>query len=172
MHTAFDESEVTDMAREILKASAVYGIPADVLSAAIEGKHLRVVENVEVTIGAKSSPTGKDEAQPYAKLEALDAEGMAVLMGGKLEAATPAPTEGKDERTDDQKRSGAADHFNYGLDLNVRQQIRGKLATELEGPSKTIEKAAKALVEAGMHDTVDEARAAVIAQRKAKGLAV
>lgn len=158
--------------RDILKASAVYGVSVEALQEAIQAGHLRAVEDAKVTIGAKSSPTGKDEDQPYAKLEALDVEGMAVLMGGKLNASTPTPTEGKDERTDDEKRSGAADHFNYGLDLNVRQQIRNKLATELEGPSKTIEKAAKSLVEAGLHETLEEARAAVIAQRKAKGLAV
>lgn len=159
-------------ARTVLAASTVYGIPADQLQAAIEGGHLEVVPETEVTIGAKTSPTGKDEAQPYTRLNALTVEGMAILMGGKIEPATPAPKEGKDERTDDQKRAGVADHFNYGLDLSVRQQIRGKLATELEGPNKTIDKTAKQLVEAGMHDTFEEARAAVVASRKAKGLPV
>lgn len=156
----------------MLKASAVYGVSPEDLQAALDAGFIRAVKDAEVTIGAKSSPTGKDEAQPYAKLEAITVEGMAVLMGGKLNASTPAPAEGKDERTDDDKRSGAADHFNYGLDLNVRQQIRQKLGAELEGPAKTIKKAAEGLVAAGLYETFEEAQAAVVAQRKAKGLAV
>ena len=157
--------------RDILPASRVYGIPAEVLKDAIDKGWLVVVE-AAVTIKAASSPTGRDESQPYTKLDAVNTEGMAVLEMGKMEAETPKPESGKDERTDIQKRKGVADHYNYGKDLDVRQPIRQLLAAELEGPSKIIEKAAKMLIESGMADDIEDARAQVIAKRKAKGLPV
>lgn len=160
-------------ARSVLAASAVYGVEAETLRQAIEAGFIRPASDpAEVKIKKDTSPTGKDEVQPYAKLEAVTAEGMAILTGGKIEPATPAPKEGKDERTPEQKRDGACDHFNYGLDLQIRQTIRGKLATELEGPAKTIEKLAKALLENGWADTIEDARAQVIAKRVEKGMAV
>lgn len=141
------------------------------IASAVEAKHLTM--SVEkVTIGAKASPTGKDESLEYVKLSALDAEGMALLSDGKLEASTPAPAEdgAKDERTKEQKANGAADYFNYGFDLSVRQKVRAELAEQIEGPSKVIAKAAEQLVKAGLYDNVAEATEAVKAQRKARGL--
>lgn len=151
------------------------------IAAAVEAKHILMsVENV--TIGAKASPTGKDEKLDYVKLTALDVEGMALLADGKLEAATTAPADvldadgkvvtaaGKDERTKEQKANGAADYFNYGFDLSVRQKVRAELAEQIEGPSKVIAKAAEQLVKAGLYDNVAEATEAVKAQRKARGL--
>lgn len=141
------------------------------LDAAVTAGHLKASKG-EVTISAKSSPTGKDESRAYDKFEALDAEGMAILCDGKLEPATPAPAEGKDERTDAEKASGACDHFNYGFDLAVRQRVRGQLASDIEGPAKIIRKTAEDLVKAGLYDSVEAAAEFVKAQRAAKGLAV
>jgi hypothetical protein len=142
----------------------------EVFRNAITAGYLRLTEG-EVKISAKSSPTNKDETRQYPKLEALTAEGMAILCGGKIEPATSAPDEGKDERTEDQKKAGACDYFNYGYDLTVRAKERAALESALEGPEKAIKKAVDALV-ANAGFTADEARAMVIAQRQKQGLPV
>ena len=164
---------VTESARAPKSAVAVYSLTEDVISAAIEAGHLRAVGLENVTIGKKVSPTGKDETQAYEKLQACDLEGMVILSGGKIEPATDKPEEpAKDERTDEQKKTGACDHFNYGQDLAIRQQLRGVLAGDIEGPSKVIAKTAEGLVKAGVFDTQAEAVAFVKEQRTAKGLPV
>jgi len=62
--------------------------------------------------------------------------------------------------------------FWYGFDLGVRNQHRPALVAQLEGPAKIIERTSKDLVAAGLYDTIDEARNAVISGRKQKGLPV
>lgn len=62
--------------------------------------------------------------------------------------------------------------FWYGFDLGVRNQHRPGLVAQLEGPAKIIERTSKDLVAAGLYDTIDEARSAVVAGRKEKGLPV
>lgn len=143
---------------------------SDTFRAAISAGHLKLTEG-EVKISAKSSPTNKDETRAYPKLEALTAEGMAILCGGKIEPATSAPENGKDERTDDQKRTGACDYFNYGYDLSIRAKERAALESALEGPEKAIKKAVDALV-ANAGFSPEEARAMVVAQRTKQGLPV
>lgn len=138
---------------------------------AIKAGHIKAVNKV-VTIRAASSPTKKDETWPYIAYEAQDAQGMAALCNGKLEPAKPKPEEGEDTRTDADKAGGACDFFNYGRDLGVKLLVRNKLASAIAGPEKAIEAAAKAMLAAELFATMDEAKAAVIAQRKAKGLAV
>jgi hypothetical protein len=61
--------------------------------------------------------------------------------------------------------------FNGSLDLMVRAKLAPTLMAKIEGPSKTITKAAKAFA-AAFGITEDEARAQVVAQMKAKGLPV
>lgn len=138
----------------------VKGLPDSVLAAILAGHIGHDVETV--TIGAKTSPTNKDEKQEFDALYALDAEGMAILSGGKIEAQTPKPTEGKDERTDEQKRLGACDHFNYGRLLSVRQNVRTDLEDRIAGPEKAIDKTVKANMDGGMFDSIEEAREFVI----------
>lgn len=172
--TPVAEVEATETAaRPAKSATATYGLSADVLAAAIEAGHLRAVGLENVTIGKKVSPTGKDESQAYEKLQAMDLEGMVILSLGKIEPATDKPEEpAKDERTDEQKKTGACDHFNYGQDLAIRQQLRGQLNGEIEGPSKVIAKTAEGLVKAGVFDSQEQAVAFVKEQRAAKGLPV
>ena len=124
-----------------------------------------------VKISAKASPTKKEESSTYDQLTAHNAQGMAVLCAGKLDTQTPVPEEGDDGRTDAEKRLGAADHFNYGFDLARRARTRAKLVTRLEGPDKAIEKATKALVDADVYATEDEARAHVMQGRAARAAA-
>ena len=123
----------------------------------------------EVVIKAKTSPTKKDEARQFDAFYALDAEGMMILCNGKIEPATPAPAEGKDERTDEEKAYGACDHFNYGRLLNVRQVERGRLEASIEGPEKQIAKLVKAMIDGNLADNEQEARDEVITRLKKKG---
>ena len=144
----------------------VVTLPELILSAIKNGDVSHVVSSVKVA--AKTSPTKKEESRSYDELRAQNAAGMAAICGGKLEINTPPPAEGEDERTKDEKRLGAANHFNYGYDLARRAKTRAKLMTDLEGPDKAIAKAVKALVDADMFDTEDEAREHVLAKRKAR----
>lgn len=147
--------------------------PAEQVEAIRKGvaeNHIAQV-TAKVTIRAKSSPTKKDESQPYISYTALTGRGMALLCGGKVEPASAKAEEGKDERTDAQKAPGACDFFNYGYDLDVRQPIRVQLEDSLAGPEKAIDKMVKALVDGGLFNEAD-ARAFVIKSRQDKGLAV
>lgn len=142
-------------------------LPESILNGILAGHLGHQIEDVKIS--AKVSPTKKDEATEFDALYALTPEGMALLMGGKLEAQTPAPEDGKDERTDEQKRVGACDHFNYGRILSVRQAVRSNFETSLEGPEKSIAKQAKSLVDGGSFDNMDEAKAFVIDRLKKQG---
>jgi hypothetical protein len=136
----------------------------------VEAKSILVVKS-DVTIRAKSSPTKKDEVQPFLSYFAQNARGMSALCNGKIPPQTPKPAEGKDERSEEQKAVGACDYFNYGYDLDLRQPIRVSLEDSLAGPEKAIEKQVKSLVDGGLM-TAEEATTWVIAQRKIKGLPV
>ena len=60
----------------------------------------------------------------------------------------------------------------YAEYTNVRPNGRNTVLAEVEGPSKVIEATAKALLKAGLADTLEAARETVVAGRKAKGLPV
>lgn len=153
------------MTTKSLPSKTVETLPQAILDAIAAGHLDHTI--AEVNISAKASPTKKDESRSFDSLMALDAEGMALLCSGKIETQTPKPAEGKDERTEFQKKLGACDHFNYGYDLRVRAQVRDALVTSIEGPEKTIEKLVKANV--AMFDTEAETREFVIARLKSKG---
>lgn len=152
-------------------ATLVYGLTAEAIAEAITAGQLSDGGKTDVTISAKVTKT-RDEFVTYDKLVALTFVGQALLAGGKEAPATAAPAEGKDERTEDQKAKGACDHFNYGFDLEVKRELRGKLAELIEGPAKAIAKAATTLLDQGVADTLEEAVAMVKAGRAKKGLPV
>ena len=144
---------------------------AEAVATAVAEKHV-VAEDGIVAISEKASPDGKAHERKYTRYVAVDARGMAALCGGKIEPSTAKPEgEAKDERTDEQKKPGACDYFNYGFDLDQRASVRASLMTELEGPEKAITKAVKALVDGGLFNET-EARELVIRRRKENGLAV
>lgn len=149
-----------------LPEKSVAEIPAAVKQGILDGFISHQIE--AVTITAKSSPTKKDETRQFDAFYALTIEGMAILSGGKFETQTPTP-EGKDDRTDEQKRYGACDHYNYGRLLNVRQSERSKLETSIEGPEKQITKNVKNLLAGGMADSEQAAREMAITRMKALG---
>ena len=60
----------------------------------------------------------------------------------------------------------------YAEYTNVRPNGRNTILAEVEGPSKVIEAAAKANLKAGLFASLEEARAEIVAGRKAKGLPV
>jgi hypothetical protein len=143
-------------------------LPAE-LKAAVDAGDVSAIED-KVSISDKASPTGKGLERSYIRLGANTAKGMAVLNGGKINPASPKPEQGDDTRTDEQKANGACDYHNYGYDLDARAKIRAGMMTELEGPEKAINKAVKALVDAGMPE--DTARNIIVEQRRKAGLAV
>lgn len=157
---------MTAVTRE-LPAKTVKELPAAINDAIVAGHLSHEIETV--TIRAASSPTKKDESREFDALYALDAEGMALLCGGKIEPQTAKPAEGDDNRTDEQKKLGACDHFNYGRILTVRQAVRSALETSLEGPEKAIAKLVKINMDGGMFDSEEEARNHVIARWKKDG---
>jgi hypothetical protein len=124
----------------------------DMQQKAISDGHVQHVQD-EVKISEKASPTGKAASKTYDKLIAVDAQGMAALCEGKLVPATPKPADGPDTRTEEEKKAGACDYFNYGYDLDVRAGIRQELLASLEGPEKTIKKAFDGMVLAGYSKT-------------------
>jgi len=142
-------------------------IPAAILEGILKGAVGHEIE--EVKISAKTSPTHKDETRAFDAFYALDAEGMLILSGGKVAPSTPAPKEGKDERSDEERRTGACDHYNYGRLLQVRALERSRLETSIEGPEKTIIRLVKLGVEGGLYDNVTEGLETVIANMKKRG---
>ena len=158
--------------RAMVPATVAYKLSADLIAQGIEAGDLANLGSTDVTISAKVSPTGKDETLPYEKLIALTAQGAILLSGGKEVPASAKPETGDDNRTDADKASGMCDYFNYGRDLEVKRELRGKLADELEGPSKIIKAAAQKLVDAKLCETLDEAIAEVKERRVKKGLPV
>lgn len=155
------------MTTKTLPASTVRELPESFKEGILAGHIDHQIE--EVKIAAKSSPTGKDEVDKFDAFYALDADGMAIICKGKIEPKTEKPFEGEDTRTDVQKLIGACDHFNYGFNLSQRQAARSALETRIEGPEKSIEKAVKANMAAGMFDTESETREFVIGRMKAQG---
>lgn len=155
------------MTTKQLPERTIKTLPEAIVAGILAGHIEHFIE--KVTIKAATSPTKKDEAQEFDALYALDAEGMVILSGGKVEPKTAAPESGKDERTAEQKALGACDHFNYGRLLGIRQNVRTDLESTLEGPEKSIEKAVKANMAAGLFDTEQETREFVVAQMKKNG---
>lgn len=149
-------------------ARLVSTLPDAILDAIVAGHLGHVIE--EVTIAAKTSPTGKDEKREFDALYAFDADGMSLLCGGKIEPQTEKAELEKAGIKDGSaefkaaRRNGACDHFNYGRILTVRQTVRKALEESLEGFEKSIMKLAKTNLEGGMADTLDEARDAIVAR--------
>jgi len=151
-------------------ATTVYGLTADQIAQGIKDGLIAQVGETAVVIRGKGNV--KDEFVTYDKHIALNDRGEAFLCGGKSEVATPAPEKGEDTRTDAEKAKGSADHFNYGFDLEVKRELRSKLAELIEGPAKAIAKAAQTMLDQGVAETLDDAVAMVKAGRLRKGLPV
>lgn len=129
--------------------AAIGGFGAGVLAQAVKDADISAAWD-EVSISDKASPTGKGAKKEYVRLEALTAKGMGLLTGGKFAPQTPKPAEGEDKRSDDEKRPGACDYFNYGYDLDRRAPIRQSIMSTLEGPEKAVKKAVAGLVAMGL----------------------
>jgi len=166
-----DKKMKSDVVREIISAETVYNLTTEQINDALaqgwvwwengtpenpQGSREGSVTNV--TLGADKSPTKLDEIQPYQKLLGITFEGMILLCGGKAEpAALRGDTKKPDLRTDAEKQAGVADHFNYGLDLEVKRPIRKALENSLAGPDKAIRKMAQALLDLKMARNMDHA---------------
>lgn len=167
-----DTAEVQE-ARQVIPASTVYNLTQEAIDNAIEaGWIVATPEPVDVTITADASPTKRDEKQPYMQLLALTWEGMVLLAGGKAEPQTPRGDSKADTRTEAEKAKGAPDHYNYGLDLEVKRSLRRALETEIAGPAKAIERTAKMLLDQKIFASLDAAREHVKNMRREAGLDV
>ena len=167
-NTTVETAEVAG--RAIVPAETVYNLSTEQIIAAIEAGDIQTGGVVDVTVKAGAVGNVKNEAQPYQQLQAITFAGMVLLSGGKEEPQTPRGDSKVDERTDAQRDKGAPDHFNYGLDLEVKRQLRKQLETEISGPSKIIERTAKLLFEQKMFASMDAARAHVKSMRAEAGL--
>lgn len=169
--TKVENTTTEQIERDVIPATTVYNLTQDQIDAAIEAGFIGASPDaVDVTIKADSSPTKRDEKQPYAQLVAITWEGMVLLAGGKAEPQTPRGDAKVDTRTEAEASKGAPDHFNYGLDLEVKRMLRRQLETEISGPAKVIEKTAKLMFDAKMFGSLDLAREHVKAMRTAAGL--
>ena len=152
-------------------AETVYGLTADQLGNAVTNGWLQPTgDPTAVVIRGKGNT--KDEFVTYQKFIAVNFDGAKLLCGGKELIATEKPETGEDTRTDAEKAKGAADHFNYGFDLEVKRELRAKLAELIEGPAKAIAKAAQTMLDQGVAETIEDAVAMVKAGRLRKGLPV
>ncbi len=151
-------------------ATVVYGLTEDQLGNAVTNGILQLVGETAVVIRGKG--TVKDEFVTYEKFIAANFEGQKLLSGGKEVIATSAPAKGEDTRSEADKAKGATDHYNYGFDLEVKRELRAKLAELIEGPAKAIAKAAQTMLDQGVAETLDDAIAMVKAGRVRKGLPV
>jgi len=170
---------VEDQARPVIKAEDVYSLSTEAIEAAIadgfirwnggtpESAGTRESSVTDVTITKDKSPTKKDEDQPYEKLEALTFEGMVLLSGGKAEPAVLRGDAKVDPRKAEERVKGAPDFFNYGLDLEVKRNLRKVLEQSISGPEKGIMKMAKVLFELKMAKSMDAAIAQARAQYEA-----
>lgn len=160
-------------ARKVVIAEDAYNLTTDQITAALAEGFIRWAGGIprgdkatvgtrttavtDVTISADKSPTKKAETQPYEKLEAISAEGMVLLSGGKLEPAVLRGDEKIDPRTAEDRIKGACDHYNYGLDLEVKRMLRKALENEISGPEKAIRKLAQAMVDLKMAKNFEQA---------------
>ena len=126
-----------------------FSLNAPAVKAAVDSGDIELTDD-KVKVSAKASPNGKELLAEYQHATAKSYRGALAMCGGSEEDVLY--------------------FFNYAHDMSVRAPIRQRLIGEAEGPEKAITKASKALVDAGIYDTEEEARVAVIAQRKAKGL--
>jgi hypothetical protein len=137
-------------------ASTDERIPENLKALVESGAIVATEDAVKVEVKGKDEPATRS----YVRLTAASIEGALALVGGRMNKVT----EG------DEKGNGVLDYFNYGFDLGVRSTERNKLLASLEGPEKAIERGVKGLIAAGIPEAT--ARAIVIEQRKAQGLAV
>src|SRR5262245_52560870 len=155
--------------RPVIKAESAYNLESAVIEQALADGWVRwsggtpqvagtrETAHTDVTISADKSPTKKEETQPYEKLEAITFEGMVLLAGGKAEPAVLRGDEKVDPRTAEERIKGVPDHFNYGLDLEVKRNLRKALETEISGPEKAILKMAKIMLDLKMAKNLDAA---------------
>lgn len=129
------------------------------IAAAIAANDIKVEEG---EIKAKVGDV--EHKRPYRKLVALTLAGAAALCGDRITVEV-------DEKGEPVRReTSVLGHFNYGYDLNVKAKERQTLMAAVEGPEKTIAKAAKAL-SALLGVSEEDAAATIRAQMAAKASA-
>ena len=151
---------------EVVNGDDLAKLPENIQTGIAEGHLLPVWSEVEVSDDA--SPTGKGVIQEYIRLYSLDAQGMSILNNGKIKPATPAPAEGEDKRTEEEKAKGACDYHDYGHDLEVKRKIRMGIMAGLEGPDKAVKKAVSGLK--AMEHSDEEIVTMIKASPKFKGV--
>jgi len=121
---------------------------------------------VEKTINRDFSGTAY--VQPFTRNNAGTFEDVSTICEAVAESWNKGVTVEADKSTGE---SVLVQFFNSALDLYVRSKVGPQLEASVEGPAKTIEKAAKSLAPA-LGLTLEQARDMIIAQRKSSGLPV
>jgi hypothetical protein len=170
------ETTIVEVAvRPVVTAETAYGLSTDQIDAAIKAGYIRWAGGIPrgekksegsressvtpVTIKAGVSPTKQDETQSYEKLEAITDVGEVLLAGGKAEPAILRGDEKVDPRSPEERAKGSVDHFNYGLDLEVKRAIRKALENEISGPEKAIQRMAKVFLDLKLAKNLEQALA-------------
>lgn len=128
------------------------------------GTRETAVTNVKIGDKTKKGEKGAKKysaLQPYEKLEAISDEGEVLLSGGKRENAILRSKEKDDKRSESEKQKGSRDHFNYGLDLEIKRMIRRDVESEIAGPEQAILRMAKIMFQKGKAKSLDAAIAKV-----------
>lgn len=114
-------------------------VSADSINAAIASGDV-TTETAQI----KANINGKDETRDYTKYTAVTLAGALALCGGR-------------ENSETRGEKSVLGLFNYGFDLAVRASERSALMASVEDPMKNINKAAKALVAAGLFSNEEDA---------------
>lgn len=127
-------------------------IPESVRASVESGDIRASMSTVKVKIKGKKDPA----SGPYLRLEARTMPGALVLTNGRLNCKEAG-----------EKGNGVLDEFNYGLDLGVRAEVRGKILQTLEGPEAAIRRGIKGLLACGLPEA--KAKRVIIEQMVEEG---
>lgn len=128
------------------------------------GTRTTAITNVKIGDKTQKGEKGSKKyssIQPYEKLEAISDEGEVLLSGGKRENAVLRSKEKEDKRTEAEKQKGSRDHFNYGMDLEMKRIIRRDVEDDIAGPERAILSMAKIMFKKGKAKSLDAAIAKV-----------
>lgn len=108
------------------------------------------------------SANGKDYTKPFSRSNAKTLEDASKIAQGVRDIRG---------HSDETAESVLVDFFNSAFDLYVRARFNPLVESDVSGPDKLIDKAAKAISDA-LGIPLEDARAQVVAQRKERGMDV
>lgn len=138
-----------------------------------KGKKLKPMKQVEVKVSAK---VGEKKGEKNVSLN-IFGENMADFTALATQYGSDATVVDGKEITPSEKKNpmlflgnAVQNYLEYAK--GIRNKIRNEILESIEGPTKTIAKTAKSLVDGGLFADLESATKFVVEQRKAKGLPV